>query len=56
MASSQPTIFNCAICHRPVSLETAKTDDKGKVIHTECYVVGVVAKHPAGSTNPQPSS
>jgi hypothetical protein len=27
----------CPICHKPVSLEIAKTDSDGKVVHEDCY-------------------
>jgi hypothetical protein len=28
---------NCAICNDSVELETAKTDEDGKVVHEDCY-------------------
>ncbi len=28
----------CAICSRPVRLETAKTDERGRTVHEECYL------------------
>ena len=27
----------CAICNKPVELETAKTDENGKAVHGDCY-------------------
>ena len=27
----------CWVCNKPVDLQTAKTDDRGKVVHEECY-------------------
>jgi hypothetical protein len=27
----------CVICHKPVEIETAKTDAKGQPVHSECY-------------------
>jgi hypothetical protein len=50
----QPEI-NCSICDQPVELETAKTDDNGQPVHSECYVL-VVAVKPANPRNPQPSA
>ena len=35
---------NCSICNEPVELETSKTDENGKAIHEECYVVKVDEK------------
>jgi hypothetical protein len=30
---------DCSICHKPVDLTTAKTDDNGHTVHENCYVV-----------------
>ena len=38
--------FLCAICRKPVILETAKTDDDGQAIHEECYVEKIHGKIP----------
>jgi hypothetical protein len=27
----------CSICHKPVCLESAKTDEGGKAVHENCY-------------------
>jgi hypothetical protein len=27
----------CSICHKPVDLETSKTDSKGQAVHEWCY-------------------
>jgi hypothetical protein len=32
-----PLIPLCSICHKPVELETSKTDHNGKAVHEECY-------------------
>jgi hypothetical protein len=45
--TSSKTQFNCSICNKPVDLLTAKTDDKGKAVHAECYVMVMMAKQPA---------
>jgi hypothetical protein len=29
----------CRICGKPVAIETCKTDDGGKAVHEECYVL-----------------
>lgn len=29
----------CAICDKPVSLEAAKSDEEGRVVHEQCYVL-----------------
>lgn len=31
--------FNCSVCNKPVDLKTTKTDDHGKAVHEECYVL-----------------
>jgi hypothetical protein len=28
----------CAICQKPASLETAKTDERGQIVHEECHL------------------
>jgi len=38
----------CNICHKPVKLETAKTDDSGRTVHEGCYLFKVtVEQHSA---------
>jgi len=39
VASSDPTIFNCSICNKPVDLKTAKTNEASQPVHEECYVL-----------------
>jgi hypothetical protein len=29
----------CRICGKPLAVETCKTDDGGKAVHEECYVL-----------------
>ncbi len=31
--------LNCSICDKPVTLETAKTDEVGRAAHDECYLL-----------------
>jgi hypothetical protein len=33
-----PVVRTCAICHKPAPLETANTDERGRIVHEECYV------------------
>ena len=40
--------FNCSICNKPVDLETAKTDDDGKTVHEECYVMQIMLRTVSG--------
>jgi hypothetical protein len=28
----------CWICNKPVNLQTTMTDERGRVVHEECYV------------------
>jgi hypothetical protein len=35
----------CPICHEPVRLEEAKTDEEGRAIHEDCYVVNQKTPH-----------
>jgi hypothetical protein len=34
----------CHICHKPVKLETAKTDESGMAVHEGCYLLKVMVK------------
>lgn len=29
----------CAICNRRITLETSQTDEHGRAVHEECYVL-----------------
>ena len=40
---------SCSVCNEPVELKTSKTDEKGKAVHEECYVVKVTGQQPAPS-------
>ena len=42
-------ILACAVCHKSVKLETAKTDERGKLVHEECYVQATLGSE--GQTN-----
>ena len=41
-----PLIPLCSICHKPVELETSKTDHNGKAVHEECYSAGFSQQKP----------
>jgi hypothetical protein len=45
MVQSGKSQINCSICNTSVSLETAKTDEAGKVVCEECYALREVLKH-----------
>ena len=38
MFRPKPSDLKCAICNKPVAIETAKTDDDGQAVHEECYL------------------
>ena len=46
--------INCSICGKPVDLETAKTDDDGKAVHEECYVLRLAPKQATQSQQSAP--
>jgi hypothetical protein len=39
-----PYALQCRICHKPVPVENAKTDDYGKAVHEGCYIVSLTQK------------
>jgi hypothetical protein len=38
----------CHLCGQAVPLESAKTDDDGKVVHEKCYVLRIVSRDKSG--------
>jgi hypothetical protein len=38
---------SCFICGKPILLEIAKTNEYGRAVHEECYVLRTKLKHPA---------
>jgi hypothetical protein len=38
--------IHCSICNKLVDLENTKTDDHGKAVHEECYVLREALKNP----------
>lgn len=40
---SQPAVI-CCICAEPISLETARTDERGKAVHEICYVSKTISR------------
>jgi hypothetical protein len=45
----QPSKYCCPICERAVSLETANTDETGRAIHQECYLLKLKLKRASES-------
>ena len=48
---------HCAICGKPIALETAKTNGEGKAIHEECYALQLKlesAKQDGQADSPRP--
>jgi hypothetical protein len=39
-----PQLPICPHCERPVELENARTDEDGKAIHPECYLLTLRAR------------
>jgi hypothetical protein len=38
-ASSELGVLRCSLCQMPVQLEDSKTDENGKAVHEECYLL-----------------
>jgi len=43
----------CAICRKPLPLETAKTDERGQIVHEECYLLKMKVKVIEVTTKPK---
>lgn len=56
MAHAIQPQFNCSICNKPVDLAIAKTDDDGKAVHDECYILNLAVKQPSRPINRPPAS
>jgi hypothetical protein len=52
MLSPNPPFPLCSLCKLPVILESSKTDENGKPVHGECYVlqISILKKQPPEST------
>jgi hypothetical protein len=51
--ASKSGLPRCSVCNEPVELRIAKTDEDGKAIHEECYVLRMQMKgRPLLSGNP----
>jgi hypothetical protein len=42
--AEMPDYLLCSICDNPVQLETSKTDELGKAVHGECYVLKITQR------------
>jgi hypothetical protein len=43
----------CAICHKPVELETAKTEERGWAVHEDCYMANLKQRRRLRVPGPQ---
>ena len=41
-------LTRCSLCGHPVPLDTSKTDEKGKAVHDECYLLKMRLKRATG--------
>jgi hypothetical protein len=41
--------MRCAFCDMPVLIETAKSDERGQLIHEDCYVQSLQTSHDPGA-------
>ena len=48
--------LNCAICNKPVDLKTTNTNEAGKAVHEECYVLREVLKYTSRLDHRSPAS
>lgn len=39
LASSHSALIRCSLCDMPVPIESSKTDENGKAVHEECYLL-----------------
>ena len=41
LVPAEPALPRCSLCDKPVPLEASKTDESGKAVHEECYVLKI---------------
>ena len=46
LVPAETQLARCSLCDKPVILEASKTDDGGKAVHEECYVLNFRLKRP----------
>lgn len=44
--------LSCAVCKEPVNLEESKTDEHGRAIHENCYILTVKNRKDARPASP----
>ena len=44
------SLLLCPLCNKPVSVESAKTDERGRAIHEDCYVLELKVKQASNDT------
>jgi hypothetical protein len=54
--STSGSVPACAICGKPVPLETAKGDEDGRSVHEQCYVLKLTRDRAAPEPGWQRSS
>jgi hypothetical protein len=54
IAHAARSILHCRMCHKPVAIETAKTDGEGQAIHEDCYLMSVTGKQMAAKDRRAP--
>lgn len=46
----------CAVCDKPIALQTVMTDEDGHTIHTHCYLEKITGKVPPKPPQSDPPS
>jgi hypothetical protein len=46
----------CSICCKPVAVQTSKTDEHGRAIHEECYVLKLQLLHASEPSRKPPET
>jgi hypothetical protein len=46
MATELKSLPPCFVCNKPVHLESATTDEQGRIVHGECYFLKIISAKP----------
>jgi hypothetical protein len=48
LVPDEPRIARCFLCDKPVPLDASKSDENGKAVHEECYLLKVRVREVSG--------
>jgi hypothetical protein len=53
MATELKNLPPCSVCNKPVCLESATTDEQGRIVHDKCYFLKIISAKPTPTNREQ---